>query len=307
MGAVILGEEFDPTVREQLTDSKKLTAKQREKLNQFILTHASATGLGWVSATEIDQRGLSPALKLAARRATKQILAICKNQPLKFDEIVIDGTINLLEHTPLAPRVTLLKKADLLIKEVSAASIIAKVARDRYMAELSLQYPGYGFEKHVGYGTAAHTAALKTLGPCPEHRQSFRPIQALVSEPKPTRPAVKRANSTATGQQAERIVADYLTSQGHTLIARNYKTKTYEIDLISCCKQTVYFTEVKYRKTESRGGGLSSITAAKQAQMRYAATAFLAGHPELADFQPKLAAAAVTGPDFRLQTWLALD
>lgn len=84
--------------------------------------------------------------------------------------------------TPLESLVSTLPKADLLVREVSAASIIAKVARDRYMAEIALQYPAYGFEKHVGYGTALHKNALLEHGPCPEHRQSFRPIREIIAQ-----------------------------------------------------------------------------------------------------------------------------
>ena len=350
VGAVLLGPNFPDDVRDQLTDSKKLTAKKRETLNQLILDQAAATGLGWVSATEIDRYGLGPALKLAARRAVKQILTTCKTQNtakaqtsnpkdstetpsagpeiLKFDEIIIDGTINLLADTPLAGQVTLLKKADLLVKEVSAASIIAKVARDRYMTELADRYPGYGFEKHVGYGTAAHQAALRDLGPCPEHRRSFRPIQNLLNAgnscavpldaaPASSQPQTSTASRTLAepkhfsttdlGQTAESIVADHLTQQGHDIIARNFKTKTYEIDLISRLGQTIYFTEVKYRKTSRRGSPLASITIAKQKQMRYAAEAFLATHPEFRTYDTKLAVAAVIGPEFTFQEWFALD
>lgn len=378
VGAVILGSNFKsfPEYKE-LTDSKKLTAKKREALNALILEHAAATGLGWVSASEIDRYGLGPALKLAARRAVKPILAQIANnlkttqantktsinlqatptpaEPTsnpetaastaptpaaslqKFDEILIDGTINLLADTPLADKVTLLPKADFLIKEVSAASIIAKVARDRYMTDLANQYPGYGFEKHVGYGTAAHKSALLALGPCPEHRKSFRPIAMLLEKateaqitstsetssramptsqvspasPKaPTARDLARAKRQATvlnGQKAEQIVADHLeAAHHHTILARNFKTRSYEIDIISIDAENIYFTEVKYRKTTSRGTALEQITPKKRQQIQFAAEAFLAKHPEYKLHQPLLAAAAVEGADFRLNGWFIL-
>ena len=145
VGAVILGDDF-PDIG--LTDSKQLTAKRRASLSPIILEQALATGLGWVSASELDRIGLSAALKLATRRAVKPVLAQLSTQSPKSApvDIIIDGTVNFLSTTPLVDRVTVLKKADALVKEVSAASIIAKVARDQYMINLAGEYPAYGFE-----------------------------------------------------------------------------------------------------------------------------------------------------------------
>ncbi len=312
VGAVILGEKFTAEqLPEQsfelqdfwqsLTDSKKLTEKKRTALNEIILAEAAATGLGWVSASELDQHGLGPSLRLATRRAVKQVLAT----KTPFTEIIIDGTINFLNGTPLENRVTLLKKADFLIKEVSAASIIAKVARDNYMKELSEKYPAYGFEKHVGYGTAAHKAALEQFSVCSEHRQSFKPIQKILQTQ--SIESKKSSNSsTASGQHAEQIVANYLEANGHKIVAHNCKTKTYEIDLISTKDQRIYFTEVKYRQNASHGSGLEQITATKIARMRYAANKYLTTHSEFQALQPLLAAASVEGKDYRIVDWLIL-
>lgn len=289
IGAVILPEE-KPAWVDELTDSKKLSAKKREALNELILKEAT-TGLGWVSSKELDEIGLAKALKLATRRAVEEVRA--KNVP--FSEIIIDGTINFLAGTSLERYVTILPKADFLVKEVSAASIIAKVARDHYMYELGQKYPGYGFEKHVGYGTAAHQKALKELGPCEEHRMSFRPVKENVVK-----------NTTKIGKKAEDIVADYLRSQGHEIIVQNYKTKAYEIDIISTFKNDIYFTEVKYRKTATHGEPLEAITAKKQEQMHFAAEAFLHTHPQLKNKNPHLAAAGVAGTDYGLTEWLVI-
>src|SRR5690606_11380654 len=144
VGAVLLGGvEIDG-----LTDSKKLTKKQRELLDIEIRQKARGVGLGWVSAKDIDKIGLSGALKLASRRAVAHIRH-------EYREIIVDGTIRLLDD----PRVTLMKKADFLVPSVSAASIVAKVARDNYMRHVDGVFPGYKFRGHVGYGTAAHRAA----------------------------------------------------------------------------------------------------------------------------------------------------
>ncbi|MBQ9020192.1 ribonuclease HII [Candidatus Saccharibacteria bacterium] len=319
IGAVILPKN-PPAWVEKLTDSKKLTPKKREELAPLILKESTSATLGWVSARELDTIGLSSALKLATRRAVRQI------HDAPFTEIIIDGTSNFLSGTPLENRVTILKKADLLIKEVSAASIIAKVARDHYMVALAEVYPGYGFENHLGYGTAAHRQALETLGPTPEHRTSFKPIQNLLKNTQPSEPSQpsqlaqstqsspKKSplppntvvkNTTKTGAKAESVVADYLESQGHYIITRNHKTKFYEIDIISAHKDKIYFTEVKYRKTPLHGTPLEAITPSKKQQMTFAAESFLKyTKPSMS---PILAAAAVSGPDFHLETWFPLD
>jgi len=161
VGAVLLGD-----VRiDGLTDSKKLTKKQRERLDLEIRQKAAAIGLGWVSAKQLDRIGLSQSLKLASARAIAHIVK-------EYDEIIIDGTVAFIED----PRVTLMAKADLLVPSVSAASIVAKVARDNYMKHLDGVFPGYAFISHVGYGTAAHREAIKGQGVTPLHRLSFAPL-----------------------------------------------------------------------------------------------------------------------------------
>jgi len=150
---------------EGLTDSKKLTRLQRERLDIEIRQKADGIGLGWVSAKQIDRIGLSEALKLASRMAIAHIHAT-------YDEIIIDGTVKFIDD----PRVTVMKKADLLVPSVSAASIVAKVARDNYMRHLDMIFPGYKFGGHVGYGTAAHRSAIDLLGVTPLHRLSYAPL-----------------------------------------------------------------------------------------------------------------------------------
>jgi len=164
-GAVILSEPI-----EGLKDSKLLSKKQREKLTVEIKSNAVAIGLGWVEPAIVDKIGLGKAVQLAMERALAEITA-------EFDEVIIDGNLNYMKYNPKARA---LIKADNLIPAVSAASIIAKVARDNYMAEIAEQYPDYGFEKHVGYGTALHLEKLKLHGVSNLHRQSFKPIHNLL-------------------------------------------------------------------------------------------------------------------------------
>lgn len=301
IGACILPQPY-PDWCHQLTDSKKLSAKKRQELNQLILAE-SITSTGWVYSQEIDKIGLSSALNLATQRAIRKIPAQA------FDEVIIDGIGNFLANTEFAKITTTLKKADLLVKEVSAASIIAKVARDKYMIKIAKKYPNYGFEKHVGYGTAAHKKALELYGPCPEHRFSFRPIKTFCPEPKPS----SSLSPTDLGSRAENVVKRFLESTGHQIIAQNYKTKFYEIDIISHKGDQIFFTEVKYRKNSMHGTPLEFITPAKQRQMRFAAQAFLqfatqSQTPKIfTKLQPTLAAASVSGTNFQFDTWFVLD
>ena len=172
VGAVILGG----AEIEGLNDSKKLTKKRRETLDEVIRKQSAAWALGWVSAGELDEVGMTKALRLATRRAVKQIQSRCKENNLAFDEIIIDGTVNFLADTALEQYVTVMAKADGLIPSVSAASIIAKVARDQFMAEQDVIYPGYGFASNAGYGVAKHRAAIERLGVTPLHRLGFAPL-----------------------------------------------------------------------------------------------------------------------------------
>ncbi len=299
VGAVVLGG----AAIDGLTDSKKLSKKRRESLDTVIRSEAAAFGLGWVSAREIDDLGLGEALKLATIRAVEQIA-------VPYHEIIIDGTINLLAGTTKGQYVTTMPKADLLVPSVSAASIIAKVARDAYMAEQDAIYEGYKFAAHAGYGTAAHRAAIEKNGVTPLHRLSFAPLtkyrdgsQPMVdSEPALAAPSVP---SNHMGAKGETEAANYLTRHGHEIIERNWKTKYCEIDIVSRKDGTVFFTEVKYRKTPAQGGGLAAITSKKLAQMRYAAT-FYAQTKRLNGANLLLAAAAVTGDDPEVESFVVI-
>lgn len=154
-----------------LADSKVLARRQREKIFA-LLEETCHFGEGWVEPVEIDRFGLSKAMQLGVKRALKAIDA------QRDEPIIMDGPVNY------APRkyskIECLIDADAKIQIVSAASIYAKVSRDRFMAGLAEKYPQYGFESHVGYGTSAHMAALKQFGSLKSiHRQFFAPIREL--------------------------------------------------------------------------------------------------------------------------------
>ena len=141
-------------------DSKKLSAQRREKLYDEIMQTALFVGVGQASPKEIDEYNILEATKMAMRRAAENAQA---------DVFLIDAVRGL--GLPGEERGII--HGDAVCYSIAAASIIAKVSRDRQMEELEKLYPGYGFAKHKGYGTAQHIAALKAFGPCPEHRRSF--------------------------------------------------------------------------------------------------------------------------------------
>jgi ribonuclease HII len=162
-GAVVLAKPIFG-----LKDSKLLSKPQREKLDELIRLQAADLSIGWVSAAEVDELGLTNAVRLAMQRALAEITT-------SYDEIIIDGNYNFLADDPKARAMV---KADMRVTSVSAASIIAKVARDQFMTNRAEAFPDYGFEKHVGYGTRLHQIKLTELGICELHRLSVKPVRA---------------------------------------------------------------------------------------------------------------------------------
>ncbi len=170
-GPVVAGAVLLVSPIKGLRDSKMLSRSRREQLALIIEKQALALGLGWADAHEVDEYGLTHAVRLAMQRALEQIKHTYK-------QIIIDGNYNFLATNPLA---TTIIKADSKVAAVSAASIIAKVARDNFMRQQALLYPNYGFDKHVGYGTRMHLNALTKLGACELHRKSFKPVSLNLS------------------------------------------------------------------------------------------------------------------------------
>ncbi|MBI3188569.1 MAG: ribonuclease HII [Gammaproteobacteria bacterium] len=152
-----------------LRDSKKLSEKQRERLFPEITEKALAWAIASASAVEIDQINILQASLLAMQRAVEALA-------LSPDIALVDGN----RCPKLACRVEAIVKGDSKVEAISAASILAKVERDRQMVVLHELYPQYGFNQHKGYPTAAHMALLKQFGPCAEHRRSFGPVRELL-------------------------------------------------------------------------------------------------------------------------------
>jgi ribonuclease HII len=165
-GAVIVAPECaDGRLWSLVRDSKLISPTQREALFCEIQLHAKAWAVGVLSAAEIDTLGIAAATRLAMQQAITS-LAPCP------DHLLIDWV--RLPQTPI-PQLSR-PKADRTMVSVAAASIIAKVHRDRLMVEQDSHFPHYGFAAHKGYGVAAHLAAIEHYGPCPLHRHSFAPI-----------------------------------------------------------------------------------------------------------------------------------
>lgn len=164
--AVILDTRYPIT---GLTDSKKLSERQRDALAVLIRERAHAWSIATASVQEIDELNILQATLLAMQRAVQGLACVPH-------EVIVDG--NRLPILSVPARAIV--KGDLTEPAISAASILAKTARDASLLELHAKYPEYGFEAHKGYGTALHLARLREFGPCPAHRVSFAPVRACM-------------------------------------------------------------------------------------------------------------------------------
>ena len=167
VAAAVILDDLKPI--KGLADSKKLSALQRNKLYDEIRAKALCFSISMATVEEIDTLNILQATMLAMKRAVEGLR-------LKPHKALIDGNrlplLNLLAEA--------IVKGDAFVPVISAASILAKVTRDRWCADYDLQYPQYGFAGHKGYGTAAHLLALREHGACPQHRKSFAPVAAVV-------------------------------------------------------------------------------------------------------------------------------
>lgn len=167
----------DNSLSHLLTDSKLLSEKRREELSALVrASHDFA--LGFATPEEIDRINILQASLLAMHRAVEELM---QNLKVSSAVLLIDGTFKIASLKKLEQHTFV--KGDLRVAPISAAAIVAKVARDHLMNDLGEKFPQYGFEKHKGYSTAVHKSAIAEFGPCDEHRKSFAGVKEFVARP----------------------------------------------------------------------------------------------------------------------------
>jgi ribonuclease HII len=167
-GCVVVEPAALEALGQVVRDSKTMSPRQRERAYLTIFELAACVSIGMMHAHEIDQIGIGPANRMALEQAVHEL----DQSP---DLLICDAFV--IEHP--APQFALID-GDALSVSVAAASIVAKVTRDRMMTDMHQHWAEYGFDRHVGYGTKQHLAAIQALGPCPEHRRSFSPVRGMI-------------------------------------------------------------------------------------------------------------------------------
>lgn len=213
---------------EGVTDSKKLSEKKREALYDKILEKALSVGVAFVDREYIDEKGIAP----ATRRAFEQAVSKLDPPPSK---VICDYITGLNLPMPYEAIV----KGDEKVYSVAAASIVAKVSRDRYMRSMAETYPEYSFEKNKGYGTRQHKEAIEKYGLCPLHRRSF-----VIKDNAPEDDA-KENVPRILGERGENAAALYLESEDYEILERNYRCKGSELDIIAVKDGCLVCVEVK--------------------------------------------------------------
>ncbi len=293
--AVILPREV---VIPGLNDSKVLTPDRRSSLYARITETAVAHGIGEASAEEIDRINILQATYLAMRRAIKRL-------DVPPDHVLVDGA-----GVPGSPyRESAVIDGDAVSLSIAAASILAKVTRDRQMAAFHKEYPEYGFADHKGYGSAEHRRALRVHGPCRIHRLSFRGVRSANhsgsapefsgmtggtadKDERPTRVRNVQTQLFRTGKRGENAAAAMLARTGYRILRRNYRAGGGEIDLIVSRGPVLAFVEVKTTAAKGFGPPEVRVTREKQRQIARTASAYLQRHPA-PDLAPRFDVIAV--------------
>lgn len=250
--AVILPKECKI---EGVNDSKKLSAKKREELYDIILEKALSYGIGIVSNERIDEINILQATYEAMRDALSQLSP-------KADYILADAVTIPRVSTPQRCII----KGDAKSMSIGAASIVAKVYRDRLMEAFDEVYPGYGFGANKGYGSAEHIEGIKKLGITPIHRKTF--VKNFLPQDGDT--------TTDKGNRGEALAAKQMEKMGYEILERNFHALKGEIDIIAKKDSYIVFTEVKYRKNEAMGSPAEAVNHWKQQHIIRAAKAYMA-------------------------------
>ena len=238
---------------EGINDSKKLSQSRREALYPAIMERALAVGVALVGVEDIDRINILQATRLAMTRAYQSM-------GMKPALLLTDA----MDGLDLGVETRSMIKGDATSYNIAAASIVAKVTRDRLMAEMEGRYPGYGFAKHKGYGTAEHIKALRELGPCEEHRRSF--IGGILG-----------LSNKDKGRHGEDLAEKYLMSCGLSVLERNFRAGKNELDIIALDGAIVVFVEVKYRESGRYGTPGEAVGSAKRRSITQAAVSWMQG------------------------------
>lgn len=256
-GAVIFPQNPPDELFALVRDSKQLTAIQREKAYEIITTASLSHAVGWTAPAEIDKIGIAPSVRRAMSRA------LAKLEP-NATHLLIDAIS--LPSSGL-PQKSIIR-GDSKSLSIAAASIVAKVERDRLMSSLSSEYRRYAFEKHKGYATRRHLDAIAKFGPCHIHRMSFAPVRREAHRMQPQ-------TAGAIGQRAESFAEAALIDRGMTIETRNYRTRFGEVDLIATDGSTLCFIEVRARKSSTFGAPSETISQSKAKRIIAASQEFL--------------------------------
>jgi ribonuclease HII len=256
--AVILPFEQCP---EGIRDSKTLTPQQRDRAHEALRECALGIGVGSACVESVDEINILRASHQAMRDAVAAL-------PVIPDAALIDG----LPVQPFPVPQIALVKGDGRSASIAAASIIAKVERDRIMCEYDALYPHYGFARHKGYSTPEHLTALRDHGPCPIHRRSFAPVTEALCQ---TSLELDIAARKETGVTGEAVARAHMERLGWEILAARYSVRGGELDLVARENGTLVFAEVKTRRGGCFGEAAEAVTPRKRARMLIAAEAFL--------------------------------
>ena len=238
-----------------LNDSKKLTEKTRDRLFDEIVNVAIDYGVGTADHNEIDEINILQATFLAMNRAIDAL-------KIKPDIALIDGN-----REPGAKcRSMCIVGGDRKSASIAAASILAKVSRDRYMVEMAVKYPEYDFGKHKGYGTKLHYERLHEFGPSEIHRLSF--LKKLYKKPEPT-------EAKKLGNLGETLASEFLAKKGYKIIDKNFHSPFGEVDIIAQDDDNVIFLEVKLRKNAGFAQAREFVDKDKQGKITATANIWL--------------------------------